>query len=76
MTNENRLKHLEIQRKFALAKQYLKESLDCLSSKGMRLATDGAYNAAELAMKVAILLKDEDVPKRHGGIAQKFSTLC
>lgn len=75
MTEEERLKIREAKRKLKLARQYLMESKTALRYGGLRLATDGAYNANELVMKVSILLKNEGIPRRHGSISQKFSLL-
>lgn len=75
MNHEEKLKSEEARQKFSLAQQYLKESRKALRAGSVRLATDGAYNAAETIMKAMILLEDESVPKRHGSIAQKFSLL-
>lgn len=75
MDKECVLKKKEIRKKLSLAKAYLTDSRNALKDSGLRLATDGAYNAAELVMKAAILLKGEDVPRRHGNISQFFSLL-
>lgn len=75
VSEEVKLQKEEIRNKLVLAKRYLKDSQIALQNGGIRLATDGAYNAAELIMKAAILYKGETIPKRHGGIAQKFSLL-
>lgn len=75
MDKEVVLKKKEIRKKLFLAKTYLADSRNALKNSGLRLAADGAYNAAELVMKAAIILKGGDVPRRHGGIAQLFSLL-
>lgn len=69
------LKNKEVHKKFILAREYLKDSQNALEYGGFRVATDAAYNAAELAMKIAILLKEHAIPRRHGGISQLFSSL-
>lgn len=46
-------------KKLVLAEEYLDGSRELLEHGSLRIATDVAYNAVELAMKVAILLKGE-----------------
>ncbi len=58
-----------------LAREYLEASEGALERGHLRLAADGAYNAAELGAKGLILLKVDDLPGSHGGIVQVFSSL-
>lgn len=75
MAEIHALKSEEVGKKFALAQIYLVGARNALKYKGFRLATDAAYNAAELVMKVGILLCDKEIPKRHGSISQLFNLL-
>lgn len=59
----------------ALAREYLQASEDALGRGHLRLAADGGYNAAELAVKALILLKEDDLPGSHGAIVQRFGAL-
>jgi len=69
------LKQKSIRKKLALAKTYLSSAKNSLKAGDFRLAADAAYNGLELAMKAALLLKTDKLPKRHGGVAQLFSLL-
>lgn len=71
--NPQSLKSQEITTRMQLAQEYLDSAKRALLRGDRRLATDAAYNAAELVMKSAILSKQDDIPKRHGGVAQLFS---
>lgn len=75
MTEGLTLKQKEIKKKLSLAKVYLSSAENSLKAGDFRLATDAGYNALELIMKAAILLKKDSFPKRHGGVAQLFSLL-
>lgn len=59
----------------ALAREYLQAAEAALAGGHPRLAADGGYNAAELAVKGLILLKEDDLPGSHGGIVQRFGLL-
>ena len=69
------LKKKESHGYLALAVEYRSQSEGSLGHGYYRLAVDGAYNAAELCAKGFLLLKLEDIPRSHGGIAQKFGEL-
>ncbi len=56
-----------------LASEYLKQSRALLPLKHYRLLVDGAYNAAELAVKGLLAFKGIPIPHRHGSIVQKFA---
>lgn len=56
-----------------LAVQYLEAAEDTLGRGHLRLALDGAYNAAELAVKgLLLLIGVEELPGSHGGLLQLF----
>ena len=55
-----------------LAEEYLKGAEDSLDAGNIRLALDGAYNAAELAVKSLILAVRDDLPGTHGGLVGAF----
>lgn len=56
-----------------LAVEYLNQSRANLELGNFRLIVDGAYNAAELCAKGLLLLKGEEIPKRHGSIVKRLS---
>ncbi len=56
----------------SLAQEYLHSSEDAVTRDQLRLGLDGAYNAAELAVKGLLLLKISDLPGSHGAIVQRF----
>lgn len=58
-----------------LAEEYLESAREVLERGRIRLAIDAAYNAAELAAKALILLKQDDIPGTHGGIVSLFGAL-
>lgn len=70
-----KLKNEEVGKKFVLARSFLVGAQNALGYKDFRLATDAGYNAAELTMKAGILLRGEEIPKRHGSISQLFNLL-
>jgi len=58
-----------------LAEEYLDSAREVLSRNRWRLGIDAAYNAAELAAKALILLKQDDLPGSHGGVVSLFGQL-
>ena len=58
-----------------LAEEYFESAQEVLERNRIRLAIDAAYNAAELAAKGLILLKQDDLPGSHGGIVSLFGQL-
>jgi uncharacterized protein (UPF0332 family)/predicted nucleotidyltransferase len=58
-----------------LAEEYLESAREVLERGRLRLAIDAGYNAAELAAKALILMKQDDVPGSHGGIVSLFGAL-
>ena len=73
--SEEKLKISAARHYLALAQEYLQSSQDAISSNHYRLGLDGAYNAAELAVKGLLLIKIPDLPGSHGGIALRFGEL-
>ena len=56
-----------------LAREYLTSAEDASAHGHYRLAVDGAYNSAELAVKGLLYLeKLEKMPSSHGGTVQMF----
>jgi len=58
-----------------LAEEYLESAREVLERGRFRLAIDAGYNAAELAAKALILLKQDNMPGSHGGIVSSFGAL-
>ena len=58
-----------------LAEEYFESAEEILARNRIRLAIDAAYNAAELAVKGLILLKQDDLPGSHGGVVGLFGQL-
>lgn len=58
-----------------LAEEYYDSAQEVLEGNRIRLAVDAGYNAAELAAKALILLKQDDLPGSHGGIVSLFGQL-
>jgi len=59
----------------SLAQEYYDSAKDAIERGHHRLGLDGAYNSAELAVKGLLVLKIDDIPGSHGGIAQNFGEL-
>lgn len=58
-----------------LAEEYLAGAELAQSNGHWRLATDAAYNAAELATKSLILRYDDELPASPGGLVGRFGEL-
>jgi uncharacterized protein (UPF0332 family) len=58
-----------------LAEEYYESAKEALERGRIRLAVDAAHNAAELAAKGLILLKQDDLPGSHGGVVSIFGQL-
>ena len=69
------IKQIMVKNLLNLCNEYLESAKDALSLNRVRMAIDAAYNAAELAAKALILLKQDDLPGSHGGIANVFGQL-
>ena len=59
----------------SLSEEYLESAKEVLDRNRIRLAIDAAYNAAELAAKALILLKQDDIPGSHGAVVSLFGQL-
>ncbi len=59
----------------SLSQEFLDSASDSIRRGHYRLGLDGAYNAAELAVKGLLVLKVSDLPGSHGGVAQRFGEL-
>jgi len=59
----------------SLAQEFFDSARDAIRRGHYRLGLDGAYNAAELAVKGFLVLKLSDLPGSHGGVAQRFGEL-
>ncbi|MFQ6016529.1 MAG: HEPN domain-containing protein [Anaerolineae bacterium] len=60
---------------YLLAKEYLESAKESRKGERLRLAIDGAYNAAELCAKAFLLGKVEKMPSKHGSVIRLFSDL-
>ncbi|MBI5183161.1 MAG: HEPN domain-containing protein [Nitrospinae bacterium] len=58
-----------------LSEEYLESAKEVLNMNRIRLAIDAGYNAAELAAKALIFLKENDLPGSHGGVVSLFGQL-
>jgi uncharacterized protein (UPF0332 family) len=71
--DEEMLRRKEAEAALALAREYLASAEDAAAHRHYRLAVDGAYNSAELAIKGLLhLIKLEKMPSSHGGTVQMF----
>jgi uncharacterized protein (UPF0332 family)/predicted nucleotidyltransferase len=71
--DEEMLRRREAEAALALAQEYLASAEDAAVHRHDRLAVDGAYNSAELAIKGLLhLVKLEKMPSSHGGTVQMF----
>lgn len=71
---EAELRREGARRLLELARDYLEAATDTFERGHLRLGIDGAYNAAELAVKGLLLLAGvEELPGSHGGLVQRFS---
>ncbi len=70
--NEAELRRREAEGWWALATEYLRQARRASQDGSFRLAVDGAYNAAELAVKGLLILRIEQLPRSHGGLVQIF----
>ncbi len=71
--DEKMLRYQEALGWLELAREYLAQAEGAGQMNYYRLAVDGAYNAAELAVKGALMLRIKDLPTSHGGLIQIFS---
>jgi len=69
------IKKMMLQDIVQLSEEYLDSAKEVLNMNRIRLAIDAGYNAAELAAKALIFLKEEDLPGSHGGVVSLFGQL-
>jgi uncharacterized protein (UPF0332 family) len=72
---EEQLKQEEIEALHELAIEYLEGAKENLANQRYRIATDAAYNAAELAVKGLLLLELDRLPTTHAGVVNRFGEL-
>ncbi|HID63111.1 MAG TPA: HEPN domain-containing protein [Anaerolineae bacterium] len=65
--DKDQLKRQEIEDLYELAVDYLEAARASLSEERYRIATDLAYNAAELSAKGLLFLLLDDLPSTHKG---------
>lgn len=69
------LKREEIEGLYELGLDYLEGARELEQNGRYRLATDTAYNAAELAVKGLVFLKSDRLPRTHSGVVNRFGEL-
>ncbi|MEA3341340.1 MAG: HEPN domain-containing protein [Chloroflexota bacterium] len=69
----NELRRKDAQGWWALAVEYLRQARRAGQNGSFRLTVDGAYNAAELAVKGLLILRLERLPTSHDGLIRVFS---
>jgi uncharacterized protein (UPF0332 family)/predicted nucleotidyltransferase len=72
---KKQLKKAMVDSILGLCDEYLDSAREVMHHNRVRLAVDAAYNAAELATKALILLKQDDLPGSHGGVVAVFGQL-
>ena len=72
---KSQLKETAVKDILGLCVEYLESAREVLGTNRIRLAIDAGYNAAELAAKALILLKQDDLPGNHGGVVNRFGQL-
>lgn len=72
---KEKMKKVLIEELKTLSEEYLESAEEVLKTSRLRVAIDAAYNAAELAAKGLILLKQDDLPGSHGGVVSVFGKL-
>ncbi len=71
--DEETLRRKEAEAALTLVREYLASAEDAAAHRHYRLAADGAYNSAELAVKGWLhLVRPEKMPGRYGGMVQMF----
>ncbi|MFH1242161.1 MAG: HEPN domain-containing protein [Pseudomonadota bacterium] len=73
--DEKQIKKAAVDSFLGLCEEYLESAREVLDSNRIRLAIDAGYNAAELAGKALILLKQDDLPGSHGGVVSLLGQL-
>ncbi len=69
------LRREEVEGLYELSAEYLEGARELEQSRRCRLATDAAYNAAELAVKGLVFLKSDQLPRTHSGVVNRFGEL-
>lgn len=72
---KSQLKETAVKDILGLCEEYLESAREVLGTNRIRLALDAGYNAAELAAKALILLRQDDLPGSHGGVVSRFGQL-
>lgn len=72
---KTQIKKAMVESILGLCEEYLESGREVLRNDRVRLAVDAGYNAAELAAKAMILLKQDDLPGSHGGVVAVFGQL-
>ncbi len=70
--DESQLRRNQAQVYERLADEFIRSAEHALQGQYWRAAVDDAYNAAELAAKGLLLLRIQEMPTSHGGVAQMF----
>ncbi len=73
--NDQSIRRREAENYLQLAEEYLEGAEEAFKAKRWRMATDAAYNAAELCVKGLLLLEREELPTSHGGLVGEFGKL-
>lgn len=73
--SDTEIKRAEAIEFLELAQEYLGGAERALNASDVRLAADGAYNAAELCVKGLLLFKMDVIPGSHSGLVDKFGEL-
>jgi uncharacterized protein (UPF0332 family) len=66
---------IEVRNYLQLAEEYFEQAKRSLDLKNYRLIVDASSNVAGLCAKVFLILANEEIPKRHGGIINRFSNV-
>lgn len=72
---KTQIKRATVESILGLCEEYLDSAREVLRSNRVRLAVDAGYNAAELAAKALILMKQDDLPGSHGGVVALLGQL-
>lgn len=72
---KTQIKKAMVESILGLCDEYLDSAREVLRNNRVRLSVDAGFNAAELAAKALILLKQDDLPGSHGGVVAMFGQL-
>ena len=73
--DDTSLRRREAENYLQLSEEYQEGAQEAFKAKRWRIATDAAYNAAELSIKGLLLLEQGDLPTSHGGLVGAFGRL-